>query len=215
MYLFLCILIGKLITLAIGMYYFKCLPNPYKWVFFLTAIALFCECVGYYLGVRLHKPNAWLFNIYLLFDIWMMGTAAIYLMNFKKNVYFFVALLGYTIVWVISVAINSINTFANFAMVFGLILLTIMYLLVLFNNSVFKKSNILTQPVFWLSLSTILYCSCDIPYFGLHNYLIIHAPRLSYKLIGINTVLDVIRYPLVAISFILLGRQRQIVLKAA
>ena len=212
---FVCIFAGKVFNLATGGYYFRSLPLPYKLVLFLTAAALLFECYGYYLGVHLHKGNSWLFNIYILVDAWVLGVAAIYLMNVSKKYLFFAALIAHTIIWCVNVCMGSIYTFANFGLVSDFILLTAMYLTVLISNSVFKKSSILSQPVFWLS-ATIIFCSaCAIPYFGLHHYLISNAPALASKLISINMFLDIIRYPLVAISFILLGRQKQAVLKVA
>ena len=151
----------------------------------------------------------------MIIEIWLLGVAAIKLMYLKAKRLFFLVLIVYTAFWAINIAMSSVYVFASMTFISGLAILTAMYLIVLFNNSVFKSNSMLQQPVFWLSISTILYCSCDIPYFGLHNYLIANSPAIAHKLININTVLDVIRYPLVAISFILLGRQKQVVLNAA
>jgi hypothetical protein len=145
-----------------------------------------------------------------------MGSAAIYLINNRKiKVFFLTLLISNTIVWTINIIAISIYLYANISMVFNLTFLTIMFIVVLFENSLFQSKNILKQPVFWLSLSTILYCACDIPYMGLNNYLSEHSPILARQLYKINAVLDIIRYPLVAISFILLGRQKQVVVKTA
>jgi len=209
------VILGKILTLVVGWYYFKYLPTPYKLIFYLTAVALCSEGYGFYIANILREPNGWLFNSYILLEVWLSGIAAIKLMNLKTKNIFFILLGIQTLFWTISVLRGSIYVFANFALVLGLIMLTLMYLIVLFSNSVFNSNDILKQPVFWLSISTVLYCACDIPYFGLHSYLISNSPRLAHRLIYINTVLDVIRYPLVAISFILLGRQKQAVLKAA
>ena len=92
-------------------------------------------------------------------------------------------------------------------MVSGCILMVVLFIVVLFNSGVFNNANILSQPAFWLCLSSILFYGCDIPYMGLHNYLSSHFPNLGIQLANINTVLDVIRYPLVAVSFLLLGRK--------
>ena len=210
------ILIGKLFALITGGYYFRFLSLPYKLVLFLIAIAASFECSGYYIAMHLHEPNSWLFNLYILIDVFFMGSAAILLIdNRKTRRLFMVFIFIDSIIWIMDIITNSIYEFANFAMVCNLIFSTIMFLIVLFSNSIFHSKKMLKQPVFWLSVSTILYSACDIPYMGLHNYLIIHAPVLSNELFTINTVLDIVRYPLVAISFILLGRQKQVALNAA
>ena len=209
-------LAGKLFALIVGGYYFKCLTRPYRLVLYLIGIAAISESYGYYIMKHLHEHNIWLFNFYLVAEAWLMGMAAVQLLivPWLKKVFLMLLVIG-SIIWVLNVVRNSIYVFASLSMVYGLILLTVMYLAVLFTNSVFKNKNILVQPVFWLAISTILYCACDIPYMALHNYLITNAPVLSAKLISINDVLDIVRYPLVAISFILLGRQKQGVLNAA
>jgi hypothetical protein len=43
---------------------------------------------------------------------------------------------------------------------------------------------------------------------GMHNYLSEKMPRLGTKLAVINSALDIVRYPLTGISFILLGRRK-------
>lgn len=209
------VLPGKLFAIIVGLYYFRFLPRPYKLVLMLIALAFFFESYGAYTGGYLHRPNSWLFNLYMLIDSWFMGVAAIYLVAERKIKNLFFALLaGYSIMWIVDIWVNSLYKFANMTMVCGLIMMTIIYLIVLFSNSIFTNKRVLKQPVFWVSISTILYCACDIPYMGLHNYLLTHAPSLSSKLFTINFVLDVLRYPLAAISFILLGRQKQVVLDA-
>ena len=152
----------------------------------------------------------------MIIEVWLLGLAAIYLVrkDIVKKV-FFILLIINTIVWACVVVNNSIYSFATISMVCGCCLVTLMYISVLFNNSLFNGGSIIKQPVFWLSLSTILYFGCDIPFMGLHNYLVEHMLRLATQLTNINTVLDIIRYPLVAISFILLGRRKQVVLKSA
>ena len=207
------VLAGKLFALIVGGYYFRYLSRPYKLVLALIALAFFFESYGAYIISHLHHANVWLFNCYMLIDSWFMGSAAIYLVTERKIKKVFIVLLAvYSVVWFVDIGVNSLYKYANMTMVFGLIILTVIYLIVLFSNSVFTSKSMLKQPVFWVSVSTILYCACDIPYMGLYNYLLLHSPSLSLKLFYINLVLDVIRYPLAAVSFILLGRQKQLVL---
>ncbi len=209
------VMMVKILPVIAGVYYFGHLGKSFRLTLYLTAIAFVCEIYGLYIGRYLHRHNSWLFNIYMMLEVWLAGAAAIYLMDLKKKWPFWGILVLDTIFWIINLAMGSIFIFANVAMVAGLIVLTMMYLVLLFNNCVFKDRDLLRQPVFWLSLSTIIYCACDIPYFGMHNYFIGHAPALAAKMIRINSILDIIRYPLVAISFILVGQQKQVILNAA
>ncbi len=204
-------LLGKLFTIIVGFVFFKSILRPYKFVLCLVIIATICEMYGYYLS-HIHKPNFWLFNLYMLFEIWFMGIAAIYFVD-KKNIkkLFLLLLVISSIIWLSIVISNSISTFANFALVCNSVILAVMYIIVLFKNSLFSKKNILIQPIFWVSISTIIYFSCIIPYMGLHNYLSDNMPAIAGQLMDINDVLDIVRFPLIGISFILLGRKNKVV----
>ena len=203
-------LIGKISALLFGAYYFRYLPRAYKLIFYLIVIATICESYGYFIVHYLHRPNIWLFNLYMPTEVWMLGLSAIYLtINSKVKNIFFLLLIINTVVWLITVLNNPISSFANFSMVCGCILLTTMYLYISLTNVLFKKINTLKQPIFWLCLSSILYFGCDIPYMALHDDLAKYSPSLGLRFDYINVTLDIIRYPLIAISFLLLGRQRQ------
>jgi len=208
-------LAGKLFALIVGLIYYKYLPRTYKLVLCLIAIASFCESYGYYIGHHLKEHNAWIFNFYMLIELWIMGLAAYFIVKNNRIKIFFVSLLvTNTVIWVICITRSSIFSYANIAMVFNLVSLSIIFGIVLLTNSLFNKEDMIKQPIFWLSVSTIIYCACNIPYMGMYSYLLAHTPVLAKQLFKINGILDIIRYPLVAISFILLGRQKQVVLKA-
>lgn len=209
-------LLGKVFALTAGAYYFKWLPRPYRLVLYLTAIAIFCEWYGFYLHKYLKEQNAWLFNLYMPIEVWLMGIAGIYFLQNKNTKKFFIFLLFLnSIIWIVSLYKNTIYEFANLSMICGCILLTALYFLVLLDNSIFSTKGILKQHVFWLSLSSLLYFGGDIPFMGLHNYLSENILPVAKKLTIINDILDVIRYPLVAVCFILLGRQKISEIKTA
>lgn len=212
--LFLCYEIGKIFALIVGLYYLTQLTRSYKLVLLLLPVAIFCETYGLYIAVH-HRDNAWLFNFYLIIEVWLMGLAALFFVR-NKNVQgiFLLLLIIETLIWTVNLYVNTIYQFANYSMISGCILLTIMYIAVLLNNSIFSNKSILKQPVFWLSASSILYFACDIPYMGMHNFLSKYLqPSAAVKLQLINSILDIIRYPMIGISFILLGRQKQPELK--
>ncbi|MES2703439.1 MAG: hypothetical protein V4649_12420 [Bacteroidota bacterium] len=200
--------ISKFPVVFAGLYYFRQLPKPYKIVLYLLIIAIGCEIYGYYIGAIQKQSNAWLFNFYMPVEVWALGLAAIDLVPKKKaQLLFYVLLFTNTIIWIVDMY-NDVYQFANFSMVCGSVLLTVLYMGVLVNNSLFTQKNIRKQPVFWLSISTILYFGCVVPYMGMHNYLSKEYYKVAVELAYINIILNFVRYPLVAISFILLGRQK-------
>jgi hypothetical protein len=88
-------------------------------------------------------------------------------------------------------------------------LLTVLYTAVLFASSVFHNRRIHEQPLFWLAISNILYFSCIVPYMSMYRYFL-HLPRsVGIALASIVFILNFIRYPLVGISFILLGQEQR------
>jgi hypothetical protein len=208
------LLITKLFPVFIGLWFFKHLPFPYRIVLVLVVVAALTESVGFYISHYLRKHNVWLFDYYMVCEVWLMGTAAIFLITNKKarKLFVFLMILN-TIFWFVIVNIQSIYVFASSAFICGLAILTFMYIVVLFQNSLFKRGNIIAQPVFWLCFSTILCCGCDIPVMGLYNFLTEKADETSRHLTNINFVLDLIRYPLIGISFFLMGRMKPMELK--
>jgi hypothetical protein len=202
-------IISKLLAIAAGIYYFRKLYTPYRIALFLTIIALGCEIFGYYLTTSLHRNNLWLFNLYIPVEVWCLGIAAIYLVNNRKiKNTFLVLLIINTLFWVVDLVNHSFYSLTNFAMVSGCILLTTMYITILFTNSIFSNKQTLKQPVFWLCFSTILYFAGVIPLFGLQNLLSTKLLSIGKELRYINIILDIVRYPLAGISFILLGREQ-------
>ncbi len=216
MFLLILFLIGKIFTLIAGAINFKLLSRPYKIVWFLVLFAALSEAYGSYISYVLHSSNAWYFNIYMISEVWLMGLAALYLIKSIISKYILITLiLANTAFWAYNIYTYSIFKFASTSMILGCIIMTIIYILVLISNSLFSSKNIFSQPVFWLCLSSLLYFGGDIPFMGLHNYLFDKNPKLGDQLVNINTILDIIRYPLVGISFILLGRQQSKPLKVA
>lgn len=210
MQLIISLMVGKLFAFFWGVYYFRKLLLPYKFVLLANIIAMLCESYGYYLYHYLHqKNNLWLFNDYIITELWLMGLAAIFFLQNKTLTQFFSALMiGISVFWYFNVRAVSNIQFVGPTMTINCVVLTFMYIVVLYKNSLFTAKDIITDPVFWVCMPTILYFGCDIPIMGMHNYLSEKMPRLGTKLAVINSTLDIVRYPLTGISFILLGRRK-------
>ena len=182
-------LIGKAFTLVAGGYNIKKLSVPYKIMLILVAFATVIECYGLYISTVLHNQNAWLFNIYMIIEVWLMGLSAIYLIyNKYLKIFWFLLLSSTSTYWIIDIYSHSIFQFATSSLILNCIILTFMYIVVLFSNSLFSTKNIFSQPVFWLCFSTILFFGCDIPFMGLHNYLFDKNPKLGDQLVNINNI---------------------------
>lgn len=200
------IILGKIVAILLGFYYYKFLSDAYRLILYQVIVALLCESFARYLVVShpYRYNNLWVFNLYLLCEMWLDGMAGRLLIrnNIIKQAVFY-TLLGLTVLWGVNIYLVSMASFANWCFVATSIVFIIIYFIVLFDTALFNAKSILIQPAFWLCLSIILFYGCDLPYFGLRNYLIKHQMRSTeLKLYVINSILNFIRYPLVAVSFI-------------
>ena len=204
------VIFGKIIAIIVGALYWRYLSRPYRIVLLLVVLALIFETIGYYLGHFKQQQNVWLFNLYMPLEPLLLGVASLEFIKMKKYkpIVYGLLLLNF-IVWLLEILHNSIYNFASFSMICGCFLLTGLYIGVLLNNTIYGKRALVSEPSFWLCLSVILYFGCDIPYMGMFKYWGVHKLALI-RLANINSLLDLIRYPLVAISFFILGYQQRL-----
>lgn len=209
MQFFLLALIGKLVVLFFGVKYFRKLPFAYALIVFQVIFAVICEGYGFYLGHILHQNNLWLFNYYwIIADIGLTGIAGILLLEKKKLKIISVILLLVTLViWLHNIIAFSINHYAPLVKASIHIALVIIYAMLLVDRLLFTNLKLGRQPDFWLCLSTLLFFGCNIPLYGLFNYLNSVSPQTLKKLFEISLILNFIRYPLVAVSFYLIGQK--------
>jgi len=205
----------KVFTIIVGLFYFKKLNKAFRYILWQVIVVSGCETLGNFTSYH-SQNNLWVFNFfYLLPELWLTGMAARELTTNSKLKKATPYLLGLgTFVWGINITVYGINIFANWALIYIGVTLCIIYMNVLIKNSWSEQSPFL-QPEFWLSLSVILFFSCNIPYYGMFNFLSYESPVLLRKLFYINKGLNFIRYPLIALSFYLYARQRNIQLQKA
>lgn len=175
-------------------------------IFYMTFFSLVVEVTGETLGI-MYRSNIWLFNLYLLPNTLLTGIAGTYLFNKVLNKYLIrIGLLIWSIFWFIQLYTNGIAIFANRAFLFGGLLLIVVYLVSLKNlfvsTTVFYK-----QPEFWVAIAVIVYYACNIPSFGLINYLISHHDFAATNLYYINNILSIFYYSLISYSFYLCRKQ--------
>lgn len=201
---------GKIFALIIGVRIFLKLTWQYKLIFCHVFIAMFCEIYGRYIALVMHEHNVWLFNSYLFVgELLLMGIPAIGLINKKALKYFGSGLLFIsTILWVTSLLQKGLNYFSPVAVISIYASLLIMYFVILFDCTFSSGEKLFTKPNFWLSLSVIIFFCCNIPNYGMYNYLYQNHPALQKSLFNITLILDFIRYPLTGYSFYLLGKQK-------
>lgn len=201
---------GKFVTLLTGLYFYRQLSIPLRLILLQTAVALFCECVGKYFAMR-QQNNLWLFNYYMIVDFVLMGTAAMYFFEKRKTKIILAGIMtALTIIWLINIYKTGIYTLANTFFLLDCIFLAVVYFIILFRTTLFKGVPLLKTPLFWLCGSVVLYYTGIVPYKAIENTLIASSVKLAAKLFMINQVLNIIRYPLVGITFYLVGSKSKV-----
>lgn len=202
----------KIIALTFGVVNFRNLTIPYRVIFSQVLLALFCEVLGYYLSFGA-KHNIWLYNLYwLVGELWLMTVPGIILLRraVLRRFLFFITIIT-TLIWIVKIYQHGLSKFSPFILLSIYLTTLLIYFIVLFHIALSTEEKLVKLPAFWLCLSVIIYFGCNIPYYGLYNYLESKEPKLLNQLFDITLVLNFIRYPLVAVSFYLMGRQHKIV----
>lgn len=199
---------GKIIALLIGFYYAKKLSKPFIYILIQIFLALIIETYGWYLSIVLSQYNVWLFNSYYLIELWLLLLCAYLLISNSlfKRIILSLLLLG-TAIWASNIYIVGFNTLIIWSILFNSIAFVFSYSYILYNLIFYDDAKLIVQPKFWLCMSMIIYFACNIPLFGLLNFLVDNDMHLAKNLFWINLILNFIRYPMVAVSFYLLGKQ--------
>lgn len=206
----------KFIPLILGSYYWRSLSLPYKLAYLQVIVALCAELTGWCIAHFLHKYNLWVFNIYRITELLLLGMAAFYLFQdkqMKRNVILLIILSS--LIWIVSIYKHGILVFDPLCLCCVGLILVIIYLMILFKKVWTTNDEITKSAVIWLCLSVIIFYCCIIPYYGLFNYLNNNHRELS-KLF-LHTIvygLNYVRYPLVGFSFYLLQREKAAAFKS-
>lgn len=161
-------------------------------------LALITEVTGIY------YQNTWIYNIYLLFDIWLISIIGVLIL--KQRLFTYIIIIGSlfcTALWLYNAEQKGLQNFAYWSFLSSCVLNSFTYIAILIQISDRSKS-LVRQPIFWLSISVVIYYGCNIPCFSFLGYLIKFKPAIAHSIYAINMILECIRYILVSISFTLL-----------
>ncbi|WP_276132383.1 hypothetical protein [Polluticoccus soli] len=197
----------KILALFIGLAFFRRMALPYRLALLQVFLGMMAEVGGWYIAAVYREHNLWLFNWYWLTELWVMGTTGILLLKNRVLQKGFLGLLLIpTALWVYFISINGIDMHPAPALTAIGTTLIVIFIAVLFHAS-FTRQALSSQPVFWLSLSVLIFFGGIVPYYSMFNYLYTTNPVLLEKLFIITEVLNHLRYPMVAIGLFLAGRQ--------
>lgn len=200
-------LITILVAASIGLYSWRQLLTGYKLLVLQLLSAFTVELTGVIL-TRSGYSNVGMFNVYLQFDLLLLGGCGITFLKRKMIKRGMLSLLCVlSVIHIIKTISDGLYTFNNWSIVAAAIFYIVLFIIVLFDNMLFSAEKIYKQPLFLISISAIIYYSTVIPLFGLLNYLVDTDLSLADRLYTINVTAIILRYTLIAIAFYLYGRQ--------
>ena len=198
----------QIIAITVGLLYWKSLILSYRLIIGQVGMALLCQIGARYLAVELQQNNAWVFNIYLLVEVYLLTFSAFFILkNEHAKKIILMSLVVITAHWLYALGNNDFFSLFNWFFVFSAFFIVVIYTVVLFNKAVFQNQKILLHPLFILCIAHIIYFACIIPLFGILNNLFINDMVAAQKLYVINHVVNFLRYSLVALAFYLYGSQ--------
>lgn len=184
------------------------LPKPYRILLVLSFITLAVDGVALYIRKVLEQSNSWLYNCYMIFDFGLLAATAYYFRPSKSTLncitvasFFFLLSWGYTF---FSTGISLF--FVNVYMIISILIL-IVYIWLLYYQAMECKHSLIKSPGFWACTGIIVFYACNAPFFSIMNLLNDKAKQSTLHYL-ITTVLNNIRYLLLAYSFCLIRIQR-------
>ncbi|MCB0697543.1 MAG: hypothetical protein KDC07_09280 [Chitinophagaceae bacterium] len=205
---FILLVIVKSIAFALLVRYWKTLPIAYKLVILPAALSLVVEVVGRYIALVLQQSNVWIFNIYALIQMLLLGTAGYLFADRKVLKQVILSLMiTCTLFWIWYAVYIDIRTLFNWFFVTSSLAVVVTYILVIIDKALFRGQKIFTQPLFLISISYIIFSASVIPLFGVMNMLINTNMDVARSLFTINRVANILCFALITIAFYLYCKQ--------
>ncbi len=146
-----------------------------------------------------------LHNIFVLVDFAiLLPASATFMPKSARTASIGISLLVFGLAWYLSIVKGRFDEFANYAFAVGSLLVTILFLLVLYTSET-MTSNKLKLPIRLVCLGLILYHTGTFVFvLGVHYLMNDNMPE---AIVDINTTLDSLKYLLIAIAFYLFKKK--------
>lgn len=192
------------IAILIGILVYKRLPVFYRILFFQVLSFIAIDIYA----TTIKNNNAWLYNIEMIIEISLIFLAAYSYFNkvLSKRILIILFSLFLCILF-INFYFYPSNMLSNYAYITGGILITGIYLTILFSHFYIRKDDYLTAPLVISGLGIVLYFAGTIPYLSMMYSLQKKDAHFNQSLFQtIVVALAFIRYLFLAIAFFLLGK---------
>lgn len=201
-------IIVKIAAIIVGVVYWRRLPLPYRIIMAQVVVGILAETAGKIMNLLHYPSNQWVFNIYMLFEALLFGSAGYFFMKegrarklAKYLLFFFIAL------WPVCLYIYTFFYLFSAYYVCYSFFLVLLYAYVLTNHVLFTNDKLLRNPLFVICVSVIMLFAGTLPLFGTLRYVVENDLDVAKLLFYVNIIINLLRYLLVAVAFYLCGRQ--------
>jgi len=206
-------MLPSILPILAGLATIRKLSTPFRlvWLQIILSLSVHITCVLLVLHVDpAHANNIWVYNIYILPDLWLQSAVIAMLLNSPGATRLIIACcIAHLVCWAWNLYGVGWQRLVNYAYLAANILLMAGYLRVLLQYIGKADRHMFLNPVFMLCAASILYNCCSIPYLSMFNYLNEYHTRLSARLIHILDILDAIRLLICGCAFIRQYQQPQ------
>ncbi|MBS1731519.1 MAG: hypothetical protein JSS67_12200 [Bacteroidetes bacterium] len=158
-----------------------------------------------------HKiNNLFLYHIYALVELWLMGYYIVAHLLYKKSLWFKIC-LGYSILWVLDIILlEPLNTFPSFSG--GLSNLILMVISMVYLLRLAKSDEILyfqKVPAFWIVSAFLISCSFLILGYVMYNFYVVNRlPELGNQITTILYISTILKFTLIIFGLLCYRRPR-------
>ena len=184
----------EFICLIAGLVLYRRLTLPWRLVHALVGLAFFVEVSAIFIIKYQSRPNTlWLYNLYILAEILLLAIPALLLIRRKPaTILGGTGIVGVLSIWIYQFSQLPLTQLFSYAYIGTSLLLTALYLSVLIHSALTPEMELRRSEAL-LCVAMIVYSGCNIPLFGVFNYLA--EKKSSYLLLApIINLLSVVRY---------------------
>lgn len=180
----------------------------FPWVLSIwVAVATFAELLGITLAFIV-VDNTQFYNFYWPVEFGLLLTLGQLVYPRKRWLVWLIA-SSFLVVWVSDlVRVWPTGRLATASVIWGALLLTGFYLAQLWTLAETWSADLREAPAVWLCLAVLVYYGPAAPLIGSINYFIVVDMDLASKLYGITQVLCVLKFIIMGIACLRMGRQR-------
>ncbi len=188
-----------ILAILIGLLAYRKLPAFYRVLFFQALAYLIIDSYAV-----TYPNNGQAYNIEMIFEFSLLFLAsALYFKTKNSRILISGLFLIFLLLFVFDVY-SSPKQFANRAYIAGGVLITGIYLAILFFHFLGKKDNYHTSALVLTCLGIVIYFACAAPYLSMISYFQKQSPQSNKELFNLIVVtLGRVRYLLIALAFLM------------